>query len=40
MKKIAHLLGVTQQIISHHLKVLGMIQKQSNWEPNEKNIDF
>ena len=27
--------GVTQQAISHRLKLLGMIQKQGNWVPYE-----
>ena len=33
--ELALTLGVTQQAISHCLKLLGMIQKQGNWVPYE-----
>ncbi|GBP53759.1 Mariner Mos1 transposase [Eumeta japonica] len=34
-KELALTLEVTQQAVSHHLKSLGMINKQSNWVPYE-----
>ncbi|EGI67886.1 Mariner Mos1 transposase, partial [Acromyrmex echinatior] len=34
-KELARSLGVTQQVISKRLKVMGMIQKQGNWVPYE-----
>lgn len=34
-QELANSLAVTQQAISHHLKALGMVQKQGNWVPYE-----
>ena len=34
-EELAGSLGVTQQFISKHLKVMGWIQKQGNWMPYE-----
>ncbi|UYV83948.1 SETMAR [Cordylochernes scorpioides] len=34
-EELAETLGVTQQAISNHLKVMGMVQKQGNWVPYE-----
>ncbi|GFW24604.1 mariner Mos1 transposase [Trichonephila clavipes] len=34
-QELAGSMGVTQQAISKHLKVMGMIQKQRNWVPYE-----
>jgi len=31
-KELAGSLGMTQQVISKHLKTMGMIQKQGNWK--------
>lgn len=37
--QLARLLGVTQQAISKRLKVMGMMQKQGNWVPQEEEIE-
>lgn len=34
-EELANSLGVTQQVISHRLKALGMVQKQGHWVPYE-----
>ena len=37
-KKLAELLGVTQQAISKRVKATGMIQKHGNWVPYELKL--
>jgi len=34
-EELAESLGVTQQVVSVRLRVMGMIQKQGNWVPYE-----
>ncbi|UYV69227.1 hypothetical protein LAZ67_6002893 [Cordylochernes scorpioides] len=34
-EELAETLGMTQQAISNHIKVMGMVQKQGNWVPYE-----
>ncbi|UYV68292.1 SETMAR [Cordylochernes scorpioides] len=34
-EELAETLGVTQQVISNRLKIMGMVQKQGNWVPYE-----